>query len=200
MFQISPTPWKKIFTSIPVWALIITHFGQNWGFLTILTELPSYFQKVIHLDIKSNGLLSSLPYLLQAIVGWITSYACDKMRKKGIMSVNKIRKTCNTLAFFGSAACLIGVSLAKCDATASAIFFTLALAVNGISFSGYLITHVDMSPEYAGILMGITNSIANIPGFIAPMVVTAFTKDAVIISFLLSKLSSINSESSILNL
>ncbi|CAG2179341.1 unnamed protein product [Oppiella nova] len=36
-------------------------------------------------------------------------------------------------------------------------------------------THVDMAPDYAGTLMGITNSLGNIPGFLAPIVANAFT-------------------------
>jgi hypothetical protein len=112
-------------------------------------------------------------------MGWIAGFVSDKFRKSGILSVNAIRKVCNSIAFFGSGACLIGVSLAKCNFTLSVTFFTLALALNGFTYSGFAITHVDMSPEFAGILMGITNSIANIPGFMAPIVVSAFTNEAV---------------------
>ena len=109
-------------TSVPVYALIITHFGQNWGFLTILTLLPTYFEKVLHMDIKhvilsplylslpstspsnsytidfkQNSLMSSLPYLLQAIVAWIASFISDKLRQKQILNINVIRKTNNTI-------------------------------------------------------------------------------------------------------
>lgn len=83
------------------------------------------------------------------------------------------------LAFFGTAICLMGVVWAKCDSTLSVILFTVAMGLNGLTFSGFLITHVDMAPDYAGTLMGITNSIANFPGFLAPLVVSAFTSNDV---------------------
>jgi len=35
-------PWKDIFTSMPVWAITCAHFCENWGFYTLLTQLPSY--------------------------------------------------------------------------------------------------------------------------------------------------------------
>jgi MFS transporter, ACS family, solute carrier family 17 (sodium-dependent inorganic phosphate cotransporter), other len=35
-------PWKSIFTSLPVWAIIVAHFCESWGFFTMFTELPSY--------------------------------------------------------------------------------------------------------------------------------------------------------------
>lgn len=35
-------PWRSIFTSLPVWAIVAAHFSENWGFYTLLTELPTY--------------------------------------------------------------------------------------------------------------------------------------------------------------
>lgn len=37
--------------------------------------------------------------------------------------------------------------------------------------------HGDLSPNYSGILIGITNSIANTMGFVAPMLIAELTKD-----------------------
>ncbi len=41
--------------------------------------------------------MSSLPYLLQAIVGWVASIISDKIRQKGIVSVTVIRKVNNSI-------------------------------------------------------------------------------------------------------
>lgn len=35
-------PWKSIILSAPVWAIIISHFAENWGFYTLMTQLPKY--------------------------------------------------------------------------------------------------------------------------------------------------------------
>lgn len=37
-------PWKEIFTSLPVWAIVVAHFSENWGFYTLLTELPNFLK------------------------------------------------------------------------------------------------------------------------------------------------------------
>ena len=42
-----------MFTSIPLYAVFITHFAINWGFAIILTLLPTYFEKILHLNIKN---------------------------------------------------------------------------------------------------------------------------------------------------
>lgn len=51
------TPWKAIFTSVPMWALIIVHCGQNWGYWTLITELPTYMNEVLEyklVDVSKN--------------------------------------------------------------------------------------------------------------------------------------------------
>ena len=47
-----PIPYKAIFTSVPFWAIMICHSAQNWGFYTLLSELPTYMSKILHFDIK----------------------------------------------------------------------------------------------------------------------------------------------------
>lgn len=42
-------PWMRIFTSMPVWAIVVSHFGENWGFYTLLTQLPKHL-KGIHFN------------------------------------------------------------------------------------------------------------------------------------------------------
>ncbi|CAG7733200.1 unnamed protein product, partial [Allacma fusca] len=46
------TPWRSIFTSWPVWAIIIGHSGHVWGLYTLLALLPTYLKTVLQFDIK----------------------------------------------------------------------------------------------------------------------------------------------------
>jgi len=36
-----------------MWALIVVHCAQNWGFWTLLTEIPSYMDGVLGFDLKA---------------------------------------------------------------------------------------------------------------------------------------------------
>ena len=80
------------------------------------------------------------------------------------------------IGYFGPALCLVGVVLFECHKYESVALFIVAMGLNGFIFSGFMSTHVDMAPNFAGTLMGITNSLANIPGFVAPIVANAFTE------------------------
>lgn len=46
------TPWSDIFLSMPFYSLVIVHAAHNWGFWTLLTEMPSYMKGVLKFDIK----------------------------------------------------------------------------------------------------------------------------------------------------
>lgn len=37
-------PWKAIFTSSAVWAIAASHFAENWGVYTMLTQLPLFLK------------------------------------------------------------------------------------------------------------------------------------------------------------
>ena len=51
--RVIPTPWKAIFMSLPMWAIIVGNFGQNWGYSTLLTEIPNYMNKIMGFDMAS---------------------------------------------------------------------------------------------------------------------------------------------------
>jgi len=74
---------------------------------------------------------------------------------------------------------MVAVALVGCDSTWSIIFFILAMGFNGCCYPGFNSTHVDMAPDFAGTLMGLTNSFGNIPGFIAPLVAASFYNSGV---------------------
>ena len=75
------------------------------------------------------------------------------------------------LAFLVPAACLILQSVAKCDKVLVIVLLCLTIGVNGLHFSGVTCNHMDIAPRFAGTLMGLTNSAANLMGVIAPRIV-----------------------------
>ncbi|KAF8787043.1 Sialin like protein [Argiope bruennichi] len=173
--EIPPIPWMKILTSVPFWAAVVTITCQNWSFYTMMTDLPTYFSTILHFPIAENGFFSSFPNVLQTVVGFIVSLVADSFIRRGIFSMNFVRKFCNSVSGFGTVLGLIGVCLSGCDVTMNKIFFIFSITIGGFAYSGQNLILLDMSPEYVGTLLGITNTIANLTGFIAPLVVGALT-------------------------
>ncbi|KAG8229382.1 hypothetical protein J437_LFUL000903 [Ladona fulva] len=164
------TPWKEIWTSLPFWAVILAHCGQNWGFWTLLTEMPTYLNSVLHFDLNENGLLSALPYLVMWIFSIIIGWISDKALAKGWLSVAVTRKLGNSIAHWGPALALIGLGFVPENKPLLAVgVLTVAVGLNGASYIGFQVNHLDLSPNFAGTLMGITNCLSNIMGIIAPI-------------------------------
>lgn len=42
-------PWKKIFTSKPVYAISAVNFSETWGFNVVLTQLPAFLKCLLHI-------------------------------------------------------------------------------------------------------------------------------------------------------
>jgi hypothetical protein len=55
----------------------------------------------------------------------------------------------------------------------ASILLTLGIGLGGFAFSGYWVNFSDISPRYSGHLLGISNSIATIPGIAGNLVTGA---------------------------
>lgn len=172
-------PWKKIVTSLPVWAIVVSNVTSDWGAYTLLTNLPTYLNDVLKLDITSNGLYSALPYIVFWAMINFSGWLADFFREKKLLSTTMTRKTFDVFGKIIPAIMLIGLGYVNCSMPALAIvLLTLAVSLTGFQYSGFLINHVDIAPPYAGILFGISNSVASVTGFISPAVVGLITKES----------------------
>ncbi len=91
-------PWRSIITSGPLWAILVTQCGLSWAFYTQLTELPTYMENILHMDIEQNSILSALPYLTSWIMGIVFSIFADWLLKKGYISQLNSYKLWNSIA------------------------------------------------------------------------------------------------------
>ncbi|KAL4712286.1 hypothetical protein ACJJTC_004048 [Scirpophaga incertulas] len=53
--QPSSIPWKPIFMSVPLWALVCAQIGHDYGYFTMVTDLPKYMTGVLKFDIHRTG-------------------------------------------------------------------------------------------------------------------------------------------------
>ncbi|CAG5122798.1 unnamed protein product [Candidula unifasciata] len=172
-----PTPWKKIFTSSAVWGLAVAHFSSNWGFYTLLTCLPTYMKNILKFDMTENGILSAIPYAACWAVQNISGFTADYLRSHGYLSTGNTRKLFNTLGTVIPALMLVTVGFVGCDHVLAMVFLTLSVGFVGCTMAGYNVNHLDIAPKFAGILCGITNGLATIPGFVGPAVVGYLTNN-----------------------
>ncbi|XP_076624577.1 putative inorganic phosphate cotransporter isoform X1 [Colletes latitarsis] len=164
------TPWFAMLTSLPMWALLITQAAQNWGFWMLLTKIPSYMGSALGFDIKKNGIVSSLPYLTAWICSFPISYISDCLIKRNIFTIQTSRKVCNTIGQWIPAVALICLGYVdKENPEIAVVLLVIAVACNIAVYCGHNVNHMDLSPNFAGTLMGVTNTAANVCSILAPL-------------------------------
>ena len=164
-------PWCSIMTSIPLWAILITQCGQSWAFYTQLTELPTYMSNILHFDIQSNAMLNAIPYLTSWLVGIGCSALADWLLEKRFISTLNSYKFWNSVASIIPSLALIGVGYVGCSWQWVTFMLAGVGSFAGAVYAGNQMNHISLSPQYAGTMYGITNSAANICGFLAPYVI-----------------------------
>jgi predicted MFS family arabinose efflux permease len=95
------------------------------------------------------------------------------------MSDTNQRKMWNSIAHWGGALALFVLYLFDTSAMEAIILLTVALSLNSGIFTGFLTNHMDLAPNFAGTLMGITNSLANITSILGPLLVGFIVTDSV---------------------
>nr|XP_034328495.1 sialin [Crassostrea gigas] len=168
-------PWKSIFTSMPVYAIIMSNIASDWGGYTLLTNIPTYMKEVLKLDITSNGFYSALPYIgFWAMIN-IAGMLADLIQKR--FSTTLTRKIFDITGKVTPGLLLIGLGHLDCTMKGLAIaLLAIGVSFSGLQYSGFLINHMDIAPAYAGILFGISNSAGATMGFISPAVVGLITE------------------------
>lgn len=89
------TPWKAIFMSMPVYAIIIANFCRSWTFYLLLISQPMYFKEVFHFDVKESGFLGALPHLCMTIVVPLGGQLADYFRRSKMLTTSQVRKVFN---------------------------------------------------------------------------------------------------------
>ncbi|XP_020361230.1 sialin [Oncorhynchus kisutch] len=170
-------PLLPMVLSVPLWAIIVSQMCANWGYYTLLTSLPTYMDTVLHFDLRQNAFLSALPYLGGWAFSVISGVVADSLLEKELLSVTAVRKIFTITGLLLPAAFLVAVGFSGCSGVLAVTFLTLSTTVGGTSAAGVFINQIDIAPRYAGVLLGITNTFATIPGVVAPIITGYLTKD-----------------------
>ena len=147
-----------------VWAIIVCHFCANWGGYVLLAWMPTYINKGLGVDFASVGVFTMIPSVFAFLAlnagGWIA----DRMIRAG-MDVSRVRKTMQTVGFGGLALILALVGYVQ-SVPLAIVMMSLGNIFGGAMAGGFGVNHLDIAPRGAGVIMGLSNTAATIPGII----------------------------------
>ncbi|XP_043462317.1 sialin isoform X2 [Leptopilina heterotoma] len=172
-------PWRRILTSGPLWIAIIAQYGTTWGFLTFMTQAPSYFNYIHGWNINTTGVLSGLPHVLRMLFSYIFGMLSDWLLKTKKLTLTEVRKLATFMCTIFQGFLTLGLGSSGCHSNLAIIFMMTGTAVNGAVSSGTLATFVDLSSNYASVILGFCNLIAASSGFLSPLLVGLLTTNNV---------------------
>ena len=169
-----PTPWRKILTSVPVWALAVAGFANNWGYYIMVTCLPLYLYDVLGLNMTMIGVIGAVPFVAMAIAVPVCGLFADWLRS-GRLSTNVVRKMFCVGGFTLSACFYILIGFTDCNVALAVATICIVITFIALGYSTVDTNQLDLAPLHAGKIAGLMYTIADLSLFTAPLVVGAFT-------------------------
>lgn len=168
-------PWGKFLTSVPVWGILIAHICNNWGFYMLLIELPIYMSGVLKFNVKENAVFTAFPFFTFWLFSIVISKVLDGARASGKINTTIARKIGTLTSSIIPIVCLTALCFIGCNRMAAVVIAGVAVTSKGAMYSGFLSNHIDLSPNFAGILVAFTNTCATLPGIFVPLFVGRLT-------------------------
>ena len=161
-------------------ALIIAAYSWEWvfylfGILGIfwyffwnksVTSFPENNKNLTENELKL--IQNEAPCVVAILSLVIGGYLADGLIKRGY-AVIKVRKTVNSIGFFGSALFLLLIS-SEDSLFNVVLLLSLINVCSGICAGGFGVNHADLGPKYTGSLVGISGSIGMIAAILSPIV------------------------------
>ncbi|XP_075168494.1 putative inorganic phosphate cotransporter [Haematobia irritans] len=171
-------PWKAIFTSIPFIALLVVRSAEQWALTTLEAQMPSYLNGILKMEIKTNAFFSAVPFLASWLVCYIFMVVADILQNRQILSLTAVRKLINSIAYWVPALGFIAMGfLDESHRNLALTIMIFSTAVNGGEIIGSNLNAIDLSPNHAGLLYSIINTVASIVALISPLSVGLIVTD-----------------------
>ncbi|HEI8865835.1 MFS transporter [Serratia sp. AKBS12] len=161
--------WRALFKNRTMWGMMIGFSGINYTAWLYLAWLPGYLQTTYHLDLKSTGMLSAIPFLFGAAGMLSNGFVTDWLVKRG-MAPLKSRKICIVAGMLLSAAFTSVV--AQATTTYSAVLL-IGMALFCIHFAGtscWGLIHVAVTSRMTASVGSIQNFASFIFASFAPVI------------------------------
>ena len=160
---------------MPFVAIAVATFCNNWALYTFLSYLPKYVNGPITtggLGVELDSSLFIYLILIPSIVSIFSllfgGFLADSLIKKGHNILN-VRRSVNSIGFFGSAVFLYMISLQDSMYQVLLLLCLINLC-SGICAGGFGVNHADLGPKYTGSLVGISGSLGMLAAISSPIV------------------------------
>lgn len=180
-----PTPILAIITNRQVLMVIGTFFSHSWFYYALNITLPTFLKEAMGVNLTENGFLSGLPTMAMAIGCVIGGKVFQHLLTRWKCSRTNARKIMATVAYLIPAGLLGAILLLPPGSkylTMALLIICNVISVLGVS-GGPLSAGPDIAPQFAGVIWGLSGSIGNLTGVLAPTVAAAMTPNKTLLEW-----------------
>ena len=159
-----PPPLPVLLSKPAVWAVIVSHFCNNWSLYVLLSWLPTFVNQGLGVAFGSVGYFTIIPNIAGFLFLNVAGTVSDRLIKRG-MDPTRVRKLLQSISCAGIAGALFTVGHVESAVVAIAIM-TVGNCLGAFASGGFSVNPVDIAPKHAGTIMGLSNTFATIPGIV----------------------------------
>lgn len=124
-------------------------------------------------------MLAGAPHLFRMIFSYFFSMMSDWLLRTRRMSLTNVRKLATFVCTGVQGILIVALGFSGCHPLLAVVFMMTGTAVNGAISASTLAIFVDLSPNYASVLLGFAGMIIIWAGFISPAIVGVLTNNNV---------------------
>uniref|UniRef100_A0A2K6QEP1 Solute carrier family 17 member 3 n=1 Tax=Rhinopithecus roxellana TaxID=61622 RepID=A0A2K6QEP1_RHIRO len=164
-----PLPIKAVLRSLPIWSICLGCFSHQWLVSTMIVYIPTYISSVYHVNIRDNGLLSALPFIVAWVIGIVGGYLADFLLTKNFRLIT-VRKIATILGNLPASALIVSLPYLSSSYITATALLTLSCALSTLCQSGIYINVLDIAPRHSSFLMGASRGFSSMAPVIVPTV------------------------------
>ncbi len=157
-------PWGRLLRLPAVWAIVVGHFCSNWFLYVLVAWSPSYFKSTFGVTLVNAGMLAAAPWLTGFLAGNAAGNLADRLLRAG-WSATFVRKLMQTIGLGVGGILLVQLPAAG-SVTEGLVLMCCATGAWSFCAAGFAPNCFDVAPRYAGIIWGLSNTVATLPGII----------------------------------
>jgi ACS family glucarate transporter-like MFS transporter len=162
-----PTPWRKMFSSLSVWGLILSYTFQNYVFYVYYDWFYIYLVRVRGVTLTKGGFWSTTPFIAMTLLalfgGWLSDRAVKKFgKRRGRQSISWLGVVCSLTPLL--------VATHTKNNMISIPLFAAAAGFNFFPVPNYWATCIDLMPNHSASLSASMNSFAHIAAWLSPVI------------------------------
>ena len=158
----------RIFRVRSVQALIAMHVAYNNSDYTILQWAPTYFTEVLGVPAAGVGKYLLIPTVVNMVGTFLFGSLEALLLKQKVLTVLGMRRWSCVGGTVLSAGGMILFSLCRSPLPAALAYTTISLG-QGLHHSGFIVNYLEAGGKDTGLLTGVGNTLANLPGVVSPL-------------------------------